>query len=428
LFRTGWRSAVRVGRADLRERLTGLVGGPMFRLLLAVALMNAAGNIFSSVLPDYLHNVLRVGGETRGALEFPRELPGFLQVFLLGLMAGISTSRAIVLSFLMGAAAFAGLSLGVIPFPAFVALMMLYSAGMHLYGPLRDALAMELVAGGRRGRVLGDIGAFRSVGLILGTGLVWLAMTFLNTGYSGAYAAACVCMVLGMLASAGVREPRKADGTGGEVRPRRRRLVFRRRYVLYYILAVLFGARKQIFLTFAPWLLVSCFQQKAPQLAVAMGISAVLGLFSKPMFGNLIDKFGERTVLTGESILVFLLCLGYSAAPELLPAGTAVLVLYALYVTDELLFSLSMARTTYLSRIVLSREDMVPTLGLGGTMDHLVSMLIPAGAGLLWVLVGPWSVFMLAALLALVNLAFVRRMPAHFIADSAQDTGDREPM
>lgn len=399
--------------ADFRKRLQELFRGPMFRLLLAVALMNAAGNLFSSVMPDYLHNVLRVGSEVRGALEFPRELPGFLQVFLLGLLAGVATSRAIVLSFFMGLAAFAGLSLGVVPFPAFIALMMLWSAGMHLYTPLRDALAMELAGPGRRGRILGDIGAFRSAGLILGTGLVWLTMKVLSTNYSGAYAAAGVCMLLGMFVSAGVKPPPSEGRRTSPGERKRRRLVFRKEYGLYYILAVLFGARKQIFLTFAPWLLVSDFGQKAPQLAVAMGVSAVLGLFSKPMFGNLIDRYGERTVLTGESVLVFILCLCYAAAPEALSAGAAVLVLYGLYVLDELLFSLSMARTTYLSRIALSPEDMVPTLGLGGTLDHVVSMLIPAAAGLLWVGVGSWAVFALAALLALVNLVFVRRMPAH---------------
>jgi len=37
-------------------------------------------------------------------------------------------------------------------------------------------------------------------------------------------------------------------------------------------------------------------------------------------------------------------------------------------------------------------------------------MLVPAGAGLLWTFIGPWSVFVLAALVAAVNLVFVRRM------------------
>jgi MFS family permease len=386
---------------------------PMLRLLLAVALMNAAGNLFSSVMPDYLHNVLRVSGEVRGALEFPRELPGFLQVFILGLLAGVSTSRAIVLSFFLGLVAFVGLSFGTASFPAFVVLMMLWSAGMHMYTPLRDSLAIDLAGPGRKGRILGDIGAFRSAGLIVGTGLVWVTMNLLGTGYSGAYAAAAVCMLLGMVVSTGVRRPPQEPGVAPRAEARRRRLVFRKEYRLYYILAVLFGARKQIFLTFAPWLLVSGFAQKAPQLALAMGVSAVVGLFSKPMFGSLIDRYGERTVLTGESILVFVLCMCYAFAPGALPAGIAVLVLYGLYIVDELLFSLAMARTTYLSRIAVSPADMVPTLGLGGTMDHAVSMVIPAAAGILWVSAGYWSVFVLAAVLALVNLFFVRRIPPH---------------
>lgn len=397
---------MRAGR-PFRELLDHTPG--MFRLLAAAALMSAAGNVFSSVMPDFLCNVLRVGGDVRGALETPRELPGFLQVLMLSALSGLGRARSMTLSFWAGAASFAGLAAAGASFPWFVAMMIVWSASMHLFVPLRDAMAMDLAGESRRGAVLGSVGASRSLGLILGTVSVWLVMDLARLGYSEVFWSSAALLAGGALLCRGLVRLEHSDP--GRVRPRK--FVVRREYRLYYILAVLFGARKQIFLTFAPWLLVSAYGQRAPELALAMGVSAGAGLFSKPLFGNLIDKFGERTVLTWESLLVFLMCVSYAAAPSVLEPVAAVFTLYGLYVLDELLFSLAMARTTYLSRILLAREDMVPTLGLGGTIDHAVSMTVPAGAGILWVTVGTWSVFVLASVVALVNLFFVRRMPRH---------------
>ncbi|NLP06252.1 MFS transporter [Candidatus Fermentibacteria bacterium] len=381
----------------------------MFRLLAAAALMSAAGNVFSSVMPDFLCNVLRVGGDVRGALETPRELPGFLQVVMLSALAGLGRAGVISLSFWAGAASFVGLALAGASFPWFVAMMILWSASMHLFVPLRDAMAVDLAGETRRGVVLGNVGASRSLGLIVGTVSVWLVMDLAGMGYGQTFWASAVLLVAGAILCRGLVKLEHSDPD--RVKPRR--FVVRREYRLYYVLAVLFGARKQIFLTFAPWLLVSVYGQRAPELALAMGVSAGAGLFSKPLFGNLIDRFGERTVLTWESVLVFLMCVSYAAAPSVLEPVAAVFTLYGLYVLDELLFSLAMARTTYLSRILLAKEDMVPTLGLGGTIDHAVSMAVPAGAGFLWVTAGTWSVFALASVVALVNLFFVRRMPGH---------------
>jgi MFS family permease len=386
---------------------------PLGKLLLLVAVMSAGWAAFSALMPDYLHNVLHVSGEVRGMLEFPRELPGFLMVLLLGLIAVIPKGRALGLCFLAGIIALLGVAWIAGSLGGFIPFMILWSAGMHVYFPLRDALAMELTLGRRRGWVLGRIGAFRSVGLIGGTVLVFVCMKFFSRGFSFTYTATAVVLVAGLFLSLSLpRVP--SDGPSVDSRGRSRlrdRFVYRKEYRLYYILALLFGARKQIFLTFAPWLLVSMFAQKAPQIALAMGCAAIIGIMVKPVFGKMIDRHGERAVLTVDAILLFFLCIGYAVVPTLLPSALALWVLYAFYVGDELLFSLSMARTTFLSRIVSSRGHLLPTMGLGGTLDHVVSMLIPVGAGILWMKVGYWSVFSLAALVAVGTLVAVRFMP-----------------
>ena len=382
------------------------------RLFIVVAIVGAAGTIFTSLMPDFLYNRLAVSGEMRGMLEFPREMPGFFMVLLLGMAAALPKARALAYAIMVGIAALLGIAWLSHKLLVFVVFMVLWSAAVHVFFPLRDALAIELAGSRQRGWILGRIGAYRSLGLISGTGLVILCMQGLRRGFAFTYTTGAVILVAALwLALALPTVP--GDRQAGTPMALGRRFVFRKRYRMYYLLAILFGARKQIFITFAPWLLVSRFSQQAPQLAFAMGVAAAIGLFAKPLFGRLIDRFGERAVLSGDAVVLFFLCIGYAAIPLWCPAVVALPLLYALFVADELLFSLSMARTTYLSRILKHRSDMVPTIGLGGSLDHLVSMVIPIGAGIMWQTVGYWSVFSLAALLAVITLVVVRFLPSH---------------
>jgi MFS family permease len=383
--------------------------------MVTVALMGLAGTVFSSVMPDLLHNQFGVEGDVRGALEVPREAPGLLQVALVALLAGVAKARSLALSFAVGVFAFAGLAFVGGSLPLFVVFMVLWSTSAHLFMPLRDALAMELAGNERRGWILGNLGAFRSVGLILGTGMVWLVLTRLELGFKPLFLATALFLAVGAVLSE--RLPRVASDRPeeGSSRPAPWRLLVdlllhRREYRLYYLLSILFGARKQIFLTFAPWLLVSGYGQRAPQLALAFGISAAIGIALRPLLGRWIDKSGERSVVIWESIMVTAMCVAYAVVPLAAPRDVALVVLYGLYVCDDILFFLYISRTTYLSRIARSVRDVAPAVALGGTIDHVASMLVPVGAGLLWISVGPWCVFLVAAAIALANILAALRM------------------
>lgn len=379
----------------------------LVRLLFTVLLIAAANTIFMSVMPDYLSNELKVGGDVRGALEIPRELPGFLLVFIAGVLVRIPLRKALTMIFITGVLAFAGfafLSRGLI---LFVFFMFMWSSAMHAFLPVRDTAAIEMAGKSRRGWVLGKVGAFRSLGLVVGTAAVWVTMNLLGADFKTAWIAGAILLIPGILIASGL--PKTHGEESG--RATARRFVARKKYRLFYVLCMLFGARKQIFITFAPWLLVSVYGQKAPQLALAMGVSAVLGTFLKPMFGSLIDRFGERKVLLADAFLIFLLSLFYGAVPFFAAPALALVLLYSFYILDELLFSLSMARTTYLASIIHEDAEMVPTIGLGGTIDHIVSMTVPVIGGILWVSVGVWSVFAMAALVAVATFLTVWRMP-----------------
>lgn len=379
----------------------------LVRLLITVLLIGAANTIFMSVMPDYLNNAMKIGGDVRGALEIPRELPGFLLVFIAGALVRMPLRKVLGMIFFTGACAFAGFAFLSTGLATFVLFMVMWSSAMHAFLPVRDTAAIELAGKHRRGWVLGRVGAFRSLGLITGTAAVWIIMDLFKADFKVTWITGALILLPGIFLARGM--PKKHSAESG--RATAKRFVIRKKYRLFYVLCMLFGARKQIFITFAPWLLVSVYGQKAPQLALAMGVSALLGTFMKPVFGSLIDRFGERKILLADAFLIFFLSLSYGAVPHLAKPAAALALLYSFYVLDELLFSLSMARTTYLSSIIQEDAEMVPTIGLGGTIDHIVSMTVPVLGGILWVSVGHWSVFAMAALVAVATFLTVWRMP-----------------
>ncbi|MEA3265363.1 MAG: MFS transporter [Candidatus Fermentibacteria bacterium] len=377
----------------------------LVKLFVTVLLLGATSTIFMSVMPDYLSNELGVDGEVRGALEVPRELPGFLLVFIAGFLVRIRRKKAIAMVFLVGILAFLGLAFFTDSLLRFIFFMVIWSSAMHAFIPLRDTTAIELAGSGKRGWVLGRVGAYRSLGLILGTAVVWVFLSQLKTGFKVAWIVGAILLIPGVFVA--MKLP---SSIGEKERGTAKRFVFRKKYRLFYWLCMLFGARKQIFLTFAPWLLVSVYHQKAPQLALAMGASALIGIFLKPVFGKLIDKLGERTILMADAALILLLSSAYAVIPQIAGPAIALALLYCFFVMDELLFSLSMARTTYLSRIIENKSEMVPTIGLGGTIDHIVSMVVPVIGGILWMKVGPWSVFAMAGFVAAITFFTVSTM------------------
>jgi MFS family permease len=386
-------------------RLRGL--NPQLRLFLAgVVFMGVAVGAFETTFNNYVSDTFSLGADARGRLEFPRELPGFLTALFAGILFFLPET-------LIGAFAAFAVGLGMLglilwgdAWHPMLALITLWSVGAHLLMPVRSSIAMELAHSAQKGRRLGQIQGAGIAAMLVGCGVVWLIMRVLR----GTYEQIFLVGGIAALASGGMfwamRMPR--------AHLQRPKFVWHRRYWLYYVLSLLFGARKQIFLTFGPWVLIQIFQQKAYVFA-QLGIAAtVLGMVFQPALGRAIDRFGERVILSAEALCTVGVCVGYGFADRLDLRPLALGLLFACYVADQLLFGVGMARDTYLSKIVLRPDHVAPTLSMGVSINHAVSMSIPALGGWLWLRAGHKSVFLVAAGIAVVTFAFALlvRVPA----------------
>jgi len=390
-------------------------------LLSAVALVGLHIGIFESTFNNYLDAVHRLDAGSRGILEFPRELPGFLVAVLSGLLFLLPDSRAAAVAMAAIAAGLFGLGYFSGTFGAMVGWMMLWSAGHHLFMPLEQSLAVSLSDKGRMGKRLGQVAAASTVATIAGAAMVWVGVDYLDISFAVLFAVAGVAVAI-----AGLLLWRIQNTDADETRRRsfRSRFFFRREYGVFYAMCVLYGARKQVFITFAPWVLVQVFGEPASTIAKLWVASSALGIVFKPALGRLIDRIGERPILVADAAVVVLICLGYGFGPSLPWGPWGIRLAYACFVLDQMLFAVSMARTAYLKRIAVDPADLTPTLSLGVSIDHAVSMSLPTVGGLLWMRYGYPYVFAVAAFLSFANifLCNLARVPGQAAPVSASVT------
>lgn len=376
--------------------------------IIMFSIANLAMGIYSGLYDpsfnNYLSQVHHVGEVVRGGLEFPRELPGFLVVFI---FTGLLFLKDSIIAML--AALLVGLSLWGQGFLSpnltmAVIWMFTWSAGAHLCMVMRSSMALRLAETGQAGALLGRIGALEAGGILLGSLLVYFGVSIFHISFGAIFGLAGGCALIAAVCL------RTIDPAPIKRPPHY--LVFKRRYTLFYILNILFGARKQIFLTFAPWVLIRLFGLGVDKFALLGLVGTSIGLVFRPLLGNAIDCWGERIIILCESVLLILVCVLYGFAPGWFPPATALLLIMACFVVDQVLFAASMARVTYLNRIVEHQDDVGPTISMGVTLDHVVSMSVPVGGGLLWATYGFQWVFVVAAAIAVMNLVASLYIPA----------------
>ncbi len=372
---------------------------PQLKLFLAgIALLSMTGGIGESIFNNFLSDTFDLDARARGLLEFPRELPGLLTALFAGALFFLSETRIAVFSALCIGVGMLGLAFWGASWTVMLVFMFVWSTGMHMMMPVRSSIGMELAHVAHKGRRLGQIQGVGIAASIMGCAVVWILMKYISAGYRAMFIIGGVVALLAAFFLLAMEMP--------NARLQRPKFVFRRQYWLYYTLAFLFGARKQIFITFGPWVLIKIFHQPAYIFAQLWMVAGVLGVIFQPALGRAIDRFGERWVLMVDSALVFGVCIGYGYAHLIGSHMLALGLLYACFVGDLLLFGTNIARDTYLAKIALKPEDIAPSLSLGVSINHVVSMSVPALGGLMWMKYGHASVFVAAAGVAFVMLLF----------------------
>ena len=369
--------------------------GPEAFLLVSAAAMPIALSTWQALLNNYAVERAAFSGAEMGLLQSVREVPGLLAltvVFLLAFVREQTLLLACLLLLGLGTAL-----TGVHPSLAWIyATTVLMSVGFHYQETLQQSLTLQWIGKAHASRAMGWQLAARAVAGIAAFAGIWLMLEGLGLDYAWIYAVGGgLTMVAGVIAWR--LFPRFPD-----VQVQSRKLVLRSRYWLFYALTFMGGARRQILIAFAGFMMVERFGYSASQMTLLFVANQVVSMIFAPRIGALIGRWGERRALTLEYAGLVGVFAGY-AFVESAPVAVA------LYLVDHLLFALAIAIRSYFQKIA-DPADIASSSGLSFTINHIAAVIVPGAFGLIW-LVNPAAVFLAGAGMAAVSLGLARLVP-----------------
>ncbi|SDF75795.1 Sugar-tranasporters, 12 TM [Celeribacter baekdonensis] len=374
---------------------------PESLLFLMAFAMPVAFATWNALLNNFVIEAAGFTGVEIGWLHSVREIPGFLAI---GVIALIMFIREQVLG--IAALLLLGVATAVTAFfpslGGILTITMLSSIGFHYFETVNQSLQLQWLSKERAPIVIGRLVAAGSAASLVAYGLLVVTWKSFDLSYGFVYMVSggftAVVAVFAFLAYPQFQAPH----------PQTKSFVLKRRYGLYYALQFMAGARRQIFVVFAAFMMVEKFGFEVHQVTALFLINFVANMLVAPFMGQIVARKGERFVLMFEYIGLTLVFLAYGGIYWL---GWGVVVAATLYVIDHMLFGLAFALKTYFQKIA-DPQDIAPTAAVAFTINHIAAVFLPALLGYLWV-VSPDAVFILAAAMAMVSLGLASLIPRH---------------
>jgi len=363
-------------------------------LIITSILMSLTFYAWTALLNNFAVEQVAFTGVEIGLLQSLREVPGFLAftaVFLL-LVLSEQTLALVSLCILSIGVAITGL----FPFEiGLYATTVLMSIGFHYFETINTSLSLQWLTKEEAPKVLGQLISVKSMAALFSYAMVWMFFSIFMVEYATAYlffgSLGFILFLWLWLAFPKFKSPVEQH----------KKLILRKRYWLYYLLTFLSGARRQIFMVFAGFMMVEKFNYDVSSIALLYTINHLLNLFLAPRIGSWIAKVGEQRALTIEYCGLILVFTGYALVDN---ADIAA----ALYVIDHAFFAMAIAIKTFFQKIA-DPKDIASTAGVSFTINHIAAVIIPALFGILW-MVNPSAVFYIGAAMAFASLLLSQKI------------------
>ena len=186
----------------------------------------------------------------------------------------------------------------------------------------------------------------------------------------------------------------------------KRRFYFHKKYTKYYMLEMFYGARKQVFLTFGPYVLILFYGAGAATVSLLFAISAVACFFASPIVGRIIDRLGYKVVMVADTLILVVVCFFYGFAHHLFPKDVAFIVCCINYVLDAVISLAAMASNVYVKDLADNDEEVKATISTGVSINHVITIFIALFGGWVWQVLGIELLFIVSAVLGLLNSAY----------------------
>ena len=378
-----------------------LENSPYKLFLLSVLITGLSYGLYKGMLDNFLAEVVQMGEVGRGVTEFFRELPGIALIFILAAFYMLSAEtlyKAGAVIMLVGMAMHAALP----PTKVLATLSIFtYSLGEHMQIGMKSTLSLQYAKPSHGGAALGIQNSANQVGTLAGYLVIVAAFSLFTASqpYTAFFTIAAVLAGISVVFSLGIRGSSKTDKT-------KSRFYFHRKYTKFYMLEMFYGARKQVFLTFGPYVLILFYGASAATISLLFALSAVACFFAAPAVGKLIDKLGYKIIMVSDTLILVIVCFFYGFAHHIFPKDTAFLVCCINYVLDSVISLASMAANLYVQDLSDNQDEVKATISTGVSINHVITIFIALFGGWIWQALGIETLFIVSAILGLCNSAY----------------------
>ena len=366
---------------------------PMYRFLMVLTISSTIGlQAWRTLFDNFAVRVVGLDGNHIGMIQSVREIPGFLVLLTIFVIILIKEYRLSALSILVLGI---GVSLTGL-FSSYAGLIfttIIMSFGFHYYEATNQSLTLQYFDKQTSPWVFGKLRSLAAASNIAIGIIIYFIAPILN--FVQIY-----LLIGGIIIAAGFwgffQNP-----VDRNIVPQHKKMIFRKKYWLFYFLTFMAGARRQIFIAFAVFLLVKKFQFTVQEVTILFVINNVANYFFSPLIGKSIIRFGERKVLSLEYFSLVFIFLAYATVESKTIVAT-------LYILDHIFFNFSIAIRTYFQKVGDPR-DIAPSIAVGFTINHIAAVVLPALGGLLWI-VDYRIPFVCGAVLSMISLLAVQKI------------------
>lgn len=367
---------------------------PMFLFLAVLTIFSTIGlQAWRTLFDNFAVNVVGLDGHHIGLIQSAREIPGFLTLLAVYLLLIMKEQKLAAMSVLV-----MGLGIGLTGLlPSFAGLVLttiIMSFGFHYFEAINQSLTMQHFDQTQSPKVFGRLRSLAAASNIAVGLVIYFAASVFD--YKHIYQAAGLLLLMAAMWGL-TRRP-----TGKESVAQKKKVVLRKKYWLYYLLTFLAGARRQIFVAFAVFLMVKKFHFSVQEITVLFILNNFINYFLSPYIGKSIIKYGERKVLSLEYFSLIFIFLAYAVVESRI-------LVACLYILDHVFFNFAMAIRTYFQKIGDPR-DIAPTMTVGFTINHIAAVVLPAVGGFLWLIDYriPFCAGAFLSFVSLVSVQFIR--------------------
>ena len=369
--------------------------------LLSVLITGLYYGLYRGMLDNFLAEVVQMNEMDRGITEFFRELPGIALVFILALFYMLSAETlykagAVIMLAGMGMHA-------VLPPTKVLATLAIcvFSIGEHIQIGMKSSLSLQYALPGKGGAAQGVQNSVNQIGTLVGYIVIVLGFSQLKTQqpYQLFFGVATVLAAIALIFTLKVKGKSASQQNS-------RRFYFHKKYTKYYMLEMFYGARKQVFLTFGPYVLILFYGASAATISLLFAVSAVACFLLSPLVGKLIDKAGYKFVMVTDTLVLVVVCLLYGFAHHIFPKNIAFIICCVNYVLDAIISMASMASNVYVQELSDNNEEVKATISTGVSINHVITIFIALFGGWIWQNVGIETLFIASAILGLCNSAY----------------------